>query len=346
MLPHPRRLPLVPAERFDRADHQAARPVGPKPQVGLEQDARAGSGREPVVEALRKARVVLRRVLVRIVVEKDDVEVGRVAQFLAAELAVADDGKTRLVEVPAAQPGPAQLQRDLQHDVGEVREMIGEPLDGQRAGQILGEQPENLRVVRLAQRVHLPLGVARELRELPPQVPGEFAPVQRRMQKARVEQLVEQYRMPVEELGRPARGAHQGGKPFQGLGMLVEEGKIGGAPADGLDQVHAARERRIRIPASRRLLDHARHERVEAFAARLRQVPVAACGANRVQACSGAPRVAESERAQSRFHGAAVVFPPQRRERVPRRSLVREHVLEMARYALAVGFERGVERRP
>src|SRR6266705_2484781 len=75
VLPRPCGFPLVSLECRDRAHHQAARPVGTKPQVGLEQDTRAGSGREPVVQALRKARVVLLRVLVRIVVEKDDVEV-------------------------------------------------------------------------------------------------------------------------------------------------------------------------------------------------------------------------------------------------------------------------------
>ncbi len=87
--------------------------------------------------------------------------------------------------------------------------MIGEALDRQRSGEVLREQAERLRVLELAQDVHLLLDVARldgeQARELvPPRLP-----VGLREQHARVEQLVEQDRVARQVVGRPLRGAHQ-----------------------------------------------------------------------------------------------------------------------------------------
>ncbi|MCD6044802.1 MAG: hypothetical protein K0R40_4405 [Burkholderiales bacterium] len=96
----------------------------------------------------------------RILIDEEDVEVGGVAELLAAELAVADDGeRRRIAPVLARQQPPRQLEDDLKDRVGQRGEVVGEALDGEQARQVLGEQAEHLRLVRLAQDVHLPLGV-------------------------------------------------------------------------------------------------------------------------------------------------------------------------------------------
>src|SRR5260221_5641820 len=155
MLPGPGRFALVAAKGVDRTDEQPAPSFGAQAQVDVEENARGGAAGEPAGEALREARIDLRRPLVRILVEKDEIEVGRVAQFLAAELAVADDRETRLLAVAHAQLRPAQLQRHLEHDVGEIGQIVGQPLDREQSREILREEAEDLRVMRLAQPVHL-----------------------------------------------------------------------------------------------------------------------------------------------------------------------------------------------
>ena len=129
VLPGPGRFALIAAKGVDRADEEPAPAFGAQAQVDVEENARGGAAGEPAGEALREARVDFRRPVVRIVVKKDEIEVGRVAQLLAAELAVADDRETRLVAMPDAQLRPAQLQRQLQHDVREIGEIVGDPLD-------------------------------------------------------------------------------------------------------------------------------------------------------------------------------------------------------------------------
>ena len=79
---------------------------------------------------------------------------------------------------------------------------------------------------------------ARELRA--PRVP-----VGRREQHARVEQLVEQQRVPRQVIGRPARRAHQLREARQHGRVLDQQGEIGAAPADRLEQVEQTLEDRL-----------------------------------------------------------------------------------------------------
>src|SRR5690242_6715213 len=121
MLPGPGRLALIAAETVDRADEEPALPLGAQAQIDVEEHARGGAAREPAAHALCKPRIDLLGAVVGIVVEKNEVEVGRVAKLLPAELAVGDDCEARLASMARAQLLPAQLERDLQHRVGEVR---------------------------------------------------------------------------------------------------------------------------------------------------------------------------------------------------------------------------------
>src|SRR5437667_11118615 len=114
MLPDPGVVLLVARERLDRGHQQPGSAARPQPQVGIEQRAGRGSRGKPVVEALREPRVGLRRLLVRIVVEKDEVEVRGIAELLSAQLAVADHREARRAfEMPATQLAPDLLKRDL-----------------------------------------------------------------------------------------------------------------------------------------------------------------------------------------------------------------------------------------
>ena len=100
--------------------------------------------------------------------------------------------------------------------------MVGEPLDRQEPREVLRQQPKHLRLVRFAQQVHAPLGVASRVREARAQVRGEAREVGRRVEQAIVEQLVEQQRMARDELGRPARGADDPRHALQRVRMLGE----------------------------------------------------------------------------------------------------------------------------
>src|SRR5207245_3824597 len=158
-------------------DAEPAPALWPQPKGDVEEHTRRGAAGEPAAQTLREARVDFRSPVVEVLVKKDEIEIGGVAQFLAAELAVADDRKTRLVPMTHAQLRPAQLQRQLQHDVGEIGEIVREALDAEHARQILREQAKDLPMMRLAQPVHLPFLVALPGCELPPEVPGASGPV-------------------------------------------------------------------------------------------------------------------------------------------------------------------------
>ena len=95
------------------ADQQAGVAVRPQGGVDLVQIAFAGFDREPVDDFAHQHGVDLARVVVHIVVHKDQVQVAAVAQLFAAELAVGDDGHigAALVRVFQTPPAPAQRQR-------------------------------------------------------------------------------------------------------------------------------------------------------------------------------------------------------------------------------------------
>jgi hypothetical protein len=83
----------------------------------------------------------------------------------------------------------------------------------------------------MAQHVHLVLGVVGTLREKPRELDAPLRPVRLGHQHGRVEQLVEQQRMPREVVGRPCRCAHEVGDARQQRRMLDHEREIRAAPA-------------------------------------------------------------------------------------------------------------------
>ena len=72
-----------------------ASPLGAQAQVGFVETACAGGGGKPVGQAAGEAAVHVACVGMGVVVKIDQVEVGGVAEFFAAEFATADDGELR-----------------------------------------------------------------------------------------------------------------------------------------------------------------------------------------------------------------------------------------------------------
>jgi hypothetical protein len=126
-----------------------------------------------------------------------------------------------------------------------------------------------LRVVKMAERIHLPFGVAgigfQHARELG--APG--VPIRFRQQHARIEKLVQQDRVARQVVRRPLRRGHQVGEPRQHGRMLDQEREVGAAPVHGLEETEQAIEHRLRIRAAFRCggrgREQLRHERVDAL---------------------------------------------------------------------------------
>ncbi len=174
---------------------------------------------------------------------------------------------------------PNLPQRCVEHDVRQRRQVIREPLHGERAGEVLHQQAKRLRVLEVPERIHLPLlvvarGLQRRCELLAPRVPVAF-----REQQPRVEQLVQQDRMARQVVGRPRGRRHEVGEPRHQRRMLDQQRQIRAATADGLQQVEQAREHRLRIVAvargPRRAFEQLRHQRVEPLARLRGQLQIA-----------------------------------------------------------------------
>ena len=149
--------------------------------------------------------------------------------------------------VPARQILPGAVDGELEHQVGERREMVGEPLDRQQPGEILGEQAEYLRLVHLAQHVHAPLGVAGALGEpraqrrarTPARSGGAYSSRSSSSSSSssgwRVMNSAAQLDAPMMRATRSSAS-----------GMLGEQREVGGAAGDRLEQRDAAHQRRFR----------------------------------------------------------------------------------------------------
>ena len=88
-----------------------------------------------------------------VLVDKNDVEVAAVAQFLAAELAVGDDGEVRFLAVAPAQEGPGPAQRDVEYGLRQCAEVVRDLFGGQAALDVAGQRAEGLGMVGAAQQV-------------------------------------------------------------------------------------------------------------------------------------------------------------------------------------------------
>ena len=170
VLPRPCVLPLIAPERRERGHHETGDAIRAETDIDVVERSRGRRRGEPGDELLRELRVALGGRLVRVVVEEDEIEIGRVAELLAAQLAVADDGEPGRRVASPADLDPRGGERGFDDDVGQHRQMIGEALDGEESGEILGEEPEGLRVLEMAQHVELPFRVALVVAHQAPQL--------------------------------------------------------------------------------------------------------------------------------------------------------------------------------
>ena len=176
------------------------------------------------------------RAFIGLRVEKNQIEIGRIAQLLAAKLAIADDREGRCIGALVLHPHPACGKRRAKHHIGERREMIGEPFHGEPAVQILREQTESLRVLEMAQHVHLPLSIARLLGHLRIELAPPRLPIRLLEQGTTVEQLIKQDRMAREIVRGPGARACELRKPRQHGRVLRQQSKIDTSTTDRFEQ--------------------------------------------------------------------------------------------------------------
>ena len=196
------------------------RPSGPRRRRGAARRSVSNStpaavrSSSQMIDALREARVVLGRRLVRVVVQEDDVQVRGVAEFLAAELAVGDHREARQFAVARARAASSTVSSvTCSTQVGEVRQMVGEPLDRQVPREVLREQPKHCAWCASRSTSICRSGSPRRTPSSAPRSCAANALQSGRVgEHARVEQLVEQDRMAVQVFRGPARCAHQLGE--------------------------------------------------------------------------------------------------------------------------------------
>ena len=211
------------------AGHQQARvAVGTQRGVDLEQVSLAGLDGEPVDELAHEGRVCLGRALVVIVEDEDDVQVAAIAQFLAAQLAVADDAELWRLPMAVPEPGPAPLGRDAQNAVGQGAQVVGHLLHGDAAFDVARQRAEDFGMVGAAQQVQQGFVVvlARGLQrgqaqaQLALEVGGDEALAQHGIAR----QFVDHAGVLLQIAGGPARRAQQVEQAFMHGGPLQQQG--------------------------------------------------------------------------------------------------------------------------
>src|SRR5207253_3569698 len=171
-----------------------------------------------------------------------------VPELLAAELPVSDDGKLWRRGILALQLCPRLLERRLKHDIGERGQVVGQPLDRQPTVEVLDQQAKRLRLLKVPQGVDLAFRVTVVGRELSCELGAPILPTGLGKQRAAVQKLVEQNRMPGQVLRGPRAGAEQMGEARKHWWVLDQKCEIGAASADRLEQHEQSDENFLRLP--------------------------------------------------------------------------------------------------
>ena len=83
-----------------------------------------------MIDALCETRVVLRPLGRWILIEKNDVKIGRVAKLLTAELAISNDCEARYIPMAGSQPLPRNPQHLGEDEIGKRAQLIRQLLEG------------------------------------------------------------------------------------------------------------------------------------------------------------------------------------------------------------------------
>ena len=176
-----------------------------------------------------------------VVEDENDVEVAAVAQFLAAQLAVADDAEARFVAVLLAQARPAPAHGDAQDAVGQRRQIVGHLLDADAALDVAHQGAEHLGVVAAAQQVEqvflVVLAGGGQRLVAPFQLLLEGGGIEAVVQQAGAGQLVDDAGVLHHVARRPARRAQHAQQALVHRRALQQQGNVALAPQQRLDPV-------------------------------------------------------------------------------------------------------------
>ena len=196
-----------------------------------------------------------------VVVHEDEVEVRAVAELDAAELSIGDDrvGSERGVSrhrrrppVTGSDVAPCDRQRRAQHRFRDLREVVADDHQRDPARYVRRGHPQDVRLLRLAQAVHLVLAIRIvDSGEALGDVLVELVGRERLVEGARIEQLVEQDRVPAEQPRDPGARRAELHELRQCDGALREQREVDAAFRDRLDHRHHPLERRRRVALGR-----------------------------------------------------------------------------------------------
>ncbi len=259
-LPRRRPLAVVGLVALDRQREGADASLRAQPHVDPEDVALVGHRLDDLDDLAAHAAEVLavgqaalarpRRLALR-AVDEHEVDVGRVVQLLAAELAHADDGQRRLDAGVVARGAEAGARIGVRHAPGLTQAGVGQP--GQLVGrhpeigvtqQVAGTDAQQVAILEAAQRVH-PRHAAgkrgQRLGQIRREVLGEPHP-----HRARLEEPGQRHRSPPECVGQELAGAAQAGQQMGGAGVRGQRAKQHG-PIDDLGVPLEVVERHVRI---------------------------------------------------------------------------------------------------
>ena len=175
----------------------------------------AEAGKEfTVIDNLRAGRMLL---ITTAVMQKNNIQVRAIAKLQAAKFPVGNDTELRLTQfamqhvsgwsIAFQQMIPGQLHNFFQHCLGNESEMITDLLNRHAGNDIGCRHMQYTGSPELAQLVHLLLKIIRrQACQLYFQHTLQAGLVQRIVQRPRVQQLVQQYRVLRQQRGDPAAG--------------------------------------------------------------------------------------------------------------------------------------------
>ncbi len=256
MLPGPRLAALVFRERIDTRYQQAAFATRAQAHVDLIEASGGGMHRQQVHDPLREPHeenlVIDGPWPVRLlafparVVQEHQVEIGRIAELHAPELAVphhADAHGPALGAFPTlgqaklrADLAPAELDRMVDDDFGDFGEPVAHPHDGQSAGQVRDGDAEDRGPLKLAQGLDLALRIlVVQLLEARAHFGLEIGAVGQLREQSLIDELVQQQRVRGNLPCQKVPVAADFDEPPARGGVLLQQRKVSRALADRLD---------------------------------------------------------------------------------------------------------------
>ena len=251
VLPGPGRvaatLLLVAGIGLKAGDQQAGVPVGAQGGVNFKQIAFAGFHGQPVDQLAHQCGINLRGLFMGVFINKNQVQVAAIAEFLAPQLAIGNDGDLGRGAVFAFKALPAPAGGHGQHGFGQCAEVVGHLFDGEHAFDVARQRTKNFRVVGPTQQVQAgfvivfsgPMQGGQPLL----QFIRKSTPVKALMQHGIAGELVNHTRMAQQIACWPLRRPQQAQQSLMHGGTLEQQGQVVFAPQQGFYPVDDAQGR-------------------------------------------------------------------------------------------------------